>query len=216
VRRSRRSALKKSYTGKFAKIGDIPVKVGCIYGTYDTKHAAAFAPSAQGGADWNSPSYNPSTQFMYVCAADSDFSLLGVPAAQLESAYLAGKGFFGVTFGRLKFYRGYVVAMNMTNNKVAWKSIWKSPCYSGTFTTAGNLVFAGQVNGEYDAFDATTGKTLWKSKLDAGVAAPGMTYAVGAKQYVGIYAGGHTFSFEATTTGEKFPHGDDVYAFTLP
>ena len=55
---------------------------------------------------------------------------------------------------------------------------------------------AGQVNGEYDAFDATTGTKLWSSQLDAGVAAPGMTYSVNGKQYVAIYAGGSTFSFE--------------------
>ena len=53
------------------------------------------------------------------------------------------------------------------------------------------------MNGEYDAFDATTGQQLWSSKLDAGVAAPGMTYSVNGKQYVAIYAGGATFSFEA-------------------
>ena len=42
-----------------------------------------------------------------------------------------------------------------------------------------------------------------------------MTYSVNGKQYVAIYAGGSTFAFEATVTGEKFPHGDSVYAFAL-
>ena len=213
---SAQCADKKTYTGKFNNIGGHPVKVGCIFTPYDTTHAAAFAPSAQGGNDWNPPSYNPATQDMYVCAADSDFSLLGVPAAKLASSYLAGQGFFGITFGTIKFYRGHVTAMNMTDNKIAWTQTYKSPCYSGTFTTAGNLVFVGQVNGEYDAFDATTGQKVWSSQLDAGIAAPGMTYSVNGKQYVAIYAGGSTFGIEATSTGEKFPHGDSVYAFALP
>jgi glucose dehydrogenase len=208
-------AKKASYTGKAGKIGGHPVKVGCIFLPYDTKHAAAMSPSAQGGSDWNSPSYNPNTQFMYVCSADSDFSLLGVPAATLNSSYIAGAGFFGVTFGGIHFYGGHVTAMNMANNRIAWDAKYHSPCYSGTFTTAGNLVFAGQVNGEYDAFDATTGKLLWSSKLDAGVAAPGMTYSVNGKQYVAIYAGGATFSFEAVKP-DTFPHGDSVYVFALP
>jgi len=103
----------------------------------------------------------------------------------------------------------------MTNNKVAWNDMWHSPCYSGTFTTAGNLVFAGQVTGEYDAFDATTGKKVWSSMLDAGVAAPGMTYSVNGKQYVAIYAGGSTFGVEAVKP-ETFKHGDSVYVFALP
>ncbi len=211
---SAQCAVKKTYTGKFANIGGHPVKVGCIFGPYDTTHAAAFGPSAQGGNDWNPASYNPATHDLYVCAADSDFSLLGIPAAKLASSYLAGQGFFGVTFGTLKFYRGFVTAMDMTTNKIAWTHAYHSPCYSGSFTTAGNVVFAGQVNGEYDAFDATTGQQLWSSTLDAGIAAPGMTYSVNGQQYVAIYAGGSAFSFEAIAP-DKFVHGDSVYAFKL-
>ncbi len=165
---SKQCANKKTYTGKFANIGGHPVKVGCIFTPYDTTHAAAFGPSAQGGNDWNSPSYNPATHYMYVCAADSDFSLLGVPAAKLASSYLAGQGFFGVTFGTIKFYRGFVTAMDMTDNKIAWTHVYHSPCYSGSFTSAGNVVFAGQVNGEYDAFDATTGQQLWSTQARRG------------------------------------------------
>jgi len=212
---SQQCAEKSSYTGKFGKIGGHPVKVGCIWTPYDSTHPAAVAPSAQGGSDWNPASYNPATQFLYVCSADSDYALLGVPPATLQSQYLAGKGFFGVVFGRLKFYRGHLTAMNVTTNKIAWDDKWTSPCYSGSFTTAGGLVFAGQVDGKYDAYDAATGKELWSTMLDAGVAAPGMTYSVNGKQYVAIYAGGSTFSFEAIN-GQKFPHGDSVYVFALP
>ena len=213
---SEQCAHKAAFKGKQGKMSGHPVKIGCIWAPYDTTHPAAFAPSAQGGADWNPSAYNPSTHYMYVCAADSDIAQLGIPTAQQTSGYLAGKAFFGIQFGGFHFYRGFVKAMDVTTNTVAWTATYKSPCYSGTFTSAGNLVFAGQVNGEYDAFDATTGQKLWSSQLDAGVAAPGMTYSVNGKQYVAIYGGGSTFAFEATVTGEKFPHGDSVYAFALP
>jgi PQQ-dependent dehydrogenase (methanol/ethanol family) len=212
---STQCAPKATFTGKAATVGGKPTKVGCLYQPYDSNTAGAFAPTAQGGADWNPSSYNPSTGYLYVCAADSAMSLLGVPGAKLTSSYLAGQGFFGVTFGTFTFYDGKVTAMNMANNTIAWTNKWHSPCYSGTFTTAGNLVFAGQVNGEYDAFDATTGQKVWSSQLDAGVAAPGMTYSVNGKQYVAIYAGGSSFSFEAIKP-DKFPHGDSVYAYALP
>jgi quinohemoprotein ethanol dehydrogenase len=208
-------AKASSYTGKAGSIGGHKVKVGCIFTPYDTTHAAAMAPSAQGGNDWNPSSYNPATGYLYTCSADSDFSLLGVPAATLTSSYLAGAGFFGVTFGGIHFYAGHLTAMNMTDNMKAWNVDYHSPCYSGSFTTAGNLVFAGQVTGEYDAYDATTGKKLWSTTLDAGVAAPGMTYSVNGKQYVAIYAGGSTFSVEAVKP-DTFKHGDSVYVFALP
>ena len=208
-------AKKVSYTGKAGSIGGHPVKVGCIFLPYDTTHAAAMAPSAQGGSDWNPSSYNPATHALYVCSADSDFSLLGVPAATLQSNYIAGAGFFGVTFGGIHFYAGHVTAMDVTTNKKIWDVKWHSPCYSGSFTTAGGLVFAGQVNGEYDAFNAATGAKVWSTNLDAGVAAPGMTYSVNGKQYVAIYAGGSAFSFEAIKP-DTYKHGDSVYVFALP
>ena len=72
------------------------------------------------------------------------------------------------------------------------------------------------MNGEYDAFDATTGKQLWSSKLDAGVAAPGMTYSVNGKQYIAIYAGGAHLRRSRPCKPDTFPHGDSVYVFALP
>ena len=72
-------------------------------------------------------------------------------------------------------------------------------------------MFAGRGTGEFDAYDAVTGKELWKTMLAANVAAPGMSYSVNGKQYIAIYDGGTAFTFESPGK-----HGDDVYAFALP
>jgi PQQ-dependent dehydrogenase (methanol/ethanol family) len=216
---SQQCATKANFTGKSATLAGKPVTAGCLFQPYDTTHAAAFAPTAQGGADWNPSSFNPNTGDLYVCDADSDQSELGIPGTTTASAYLAGKGDTGIDFGKFEFYDGHITAMNMTNNTIAWADKWKAPCYSGTFTTAGNLVFAGQPDGEFDAYNAQTGAQVWSTMLAAGVAAPGMTYAVNGKQYVAIYAGGSAFSFEGTSVSDPkgtFPHGDDIYVFALP
>ena len=60
----------------------------------------------------------------------------------------------------------------------------------GALATAGNLVFAGEGNGQFDALDAKTGKTLWHFQLGAGVNAPPITYEVDGTQYVAVAAGG--------------------------
>jgi glucose dehydrogenase len=101
--------------------------------------------------------------------------------------------------------------MDVTTNKNVWRVKWPRTCYSGIFTTAGGLVFAGRGTGEFDAYDAKTGKELWKTMLAANVAAPGMSYSVNGKQYIAIYDGGTAFTFESPGK-----HGDDVYAFALP
>ena len=83
--------------------------------------------------------------------------------------------------------------------------------FGGPIVTAGGLAFIGAAwDGNFRAFDAESGKELWKGKLPApGVATP-MTYQVrpNGKQFVVIAAGGH---------GKlPIPLGDALVAFTLP
>ncbi len=47
----------------------------------------------------------------------------------------------------------------------------KYPIWSGTVSTAGDLVFFGTMDGWFKAADAKTGKILWQIKLDSGISA---------------------------------------------
>jgi alcohol dehydrogenase (cytochrome c) len=201
-------AKKSNYTKPFA---GKPVKVGCMWDPPGVNQAVAVTPSAQGGVDWNPSAYNPNTHLFYACAVDSDMGIQAIPSATLEKNYLAGKGQSGATIAGITFNQGYITAMDVTTNKVAWRVKWPRTCYSGIFTTAGGLVFAGRGTGEYDAYDAQSGKLLWKDMLASNIAAPGMSYSVNGKQYVALYDGGTAFTFESPGK-----HGDDLYAFALP
>ena len=55
-------------------------------------------------------------------------------------------------------------------------------------TTAGNLVFAASNAGEFEAFSADKGETLWGVKLEPGFANP-VSYMLDGKQYVSVLAG---------------------------
>jgi quinoprotein glucose dehydrogenase len=82
----------------------------------------------------------------------------------------------------------------------------------GPIATAGGLVFiAGTVDPFIRAFDAETGKELWKAQLPASGNATPMTFSLGpnGKQYVVIAAGGHPKITEE-------PLGDAIVAFALP
>jgi quinoprotein glucose dehydrogenase len=79
----------------------------------------------------------------------------------------------------------------------------------GPIVTAGGVVFsAATMDNAIRAFDAETGKEIWKYELPAGGQATPMTYTVNGKQYLVIAAGGHG------KLGTK--QGDYVVAFTLP
>ncbi|HEY3886621.1 MAG TPA: c-type cytochrome, partial [Vicinamibacterales bacterium] len=54
---------------------------------------------------------------------------------------------------------------------------------------AGGLVFGGGADGIFAAYDAKTGRQLWKIDLTTGILAPPMSYAVDGEQYIAVLAG---------------------------
>jgi len=91
---------------------------------------------------------------------------------------------------------------------VAWKFDTEQPLIGGVLATAGGLVFNGEGNGLFRAFDAANGKLLWEHQLGAGVNAPATSYTVDGKQYIAVAAGGNTQL--------DFKRGNSVVVFSLP
>jgi glucose dehydrogenase len=77
----------------------------------------------------------------------------------------------------------------------------------GILATAGGLVFAGEGNGKFAAYNSSSGKELWSFRAGAGVNAPPSSYSVGGKQYVVVGAGGNV--------QVNFKRGNNIIAFTL-
>ena len=84
------------------------------------------------------------------------------------------------------------------------------PGIGGPMLTRGGVAFLGAAVDNYlRAYDVTTGRVLWESRLPAGGQATPMTYrASDGKQYVVMVAGGHG------SVGTK--PGDYVIAYRLP
>ena len=77
----------------------------------------------------------------------------------------------------------------------------------GALATAGDLVFTGEGNGRFVAYDAHSGTPLWQHRSDYGVNAPPVSYMVGGKQYISVAAGGNSlFGYKV---------GDEILTFTL-
>lgn len=113
---------------------------------------------------------------------------------------------------------GTVAAVDLFSGKKVWDvplGSFLPGMNTGTITlggpmaTAGGLVFtAAAMDNFLRAFDAESGKELWKFELPAGGQATPMTFSLNGKQYLVIAAGGHG------KLGTK--QGDFVVAFTLP
>jgi quinohemoprotein ethanol dehydrogenase len=163
-----------------------------------------ICPGANGGSEWSAASYSPQTNLMYVCGIHQPQIWTFKPdelqpgTLRLGSAFVTPPG--GKTWGTF-------TAIDVTTNKIAWQNKLDEMCIGGSVATAGGLVFAGEGNGNFDAFDAKTGKTLWQFQTGAGVNAPAMTYELDGKQYVAVSSGGN---FQL-----NFPRGDTLWVFSL-
>ena len=84
------------------------------------------------------------------------------------------------------------------------------PDLGGPIVTAGGVAFlSGTLDYFVRAYDVTTGRQLWESRLPAGGQATPMTYlGDDGRQYLVVVAGGHG------STGTKA--GDSVIAYALP
>jgi mono/diheme cytochrome c family protein len=102
---------------------------------------------------------------------------------------------------------GTFTAIDATSGKTVWQKTFPEPCYSGTATTAGNLVFIGRNAGQLEAYDATNGKRLWSFQTGAGANNTPSIFQQDGKQYVAFLSGGN--SLAAT------PHGDNLWLFSL-
>jgi alcohol dehydrogenase (cytochrome c) len=181
------------------------VNGGKIFTPYWTEYIIA-KPGILGGANWPPSSYDPTTGYLYVCAADAASSFI---AAELSTERPpAGEYFVGGQFGTnpLPPY-GTFTALDMRANTIVWQQHWANTCYSGATTTAGGLVFVGRNDGRLTALDSSNGTKLWEFQTGAGMNAPVSLFERDGKQYVVAYSAGNLFAGSAK--------GDSVWLFAL-
>jgi alcohol dehydrogenase (cytochrome c) len=89
-------------------------------------------------------------------------------------------------------------------------------------TTAGDLVFFGDLNRRLRALDADTGKVLWETVVGGMIMNSTISYAVNGKQYVMVYTGGgqSVTSGPLAVAGGAMPQAvtghNAIYVFALP
>ncbi|MDH4060648.1 MAG: PQQ-dependent dehydrogenase, methanol/ethanol family [Aquincola sp.] len=170
-----------------------------------TKEGARMLPGANGGVEWSPMAVNPKTRLAYAANLHQPMTY-----HVEEAKYPGGKLWLGGAFKVIPSEKqwGRLAAVNIDTGKMAWKVDTEQPLIGGVLATAGNLVFNGEGNGTFSAFDASNGKKLWSYQAGAGVNAPAVSYMVGKKQYVAVAAGGNTQL--------DFKRGNSVVVFALP
>jgi len=172
--------------------------------TLPTPEGAPMLPGANGGVEWSVMAVNPELALTYAVNLHQPMTY------HVEnSPYPDGKlwlgGAFKVIPGSDQF--GNVTAVDYNTGKIKWQVKTPLPMMGGALTTAGGLMFTGEGDGWFRAYDAESGKVLWSFFAGAGVNAPPASYSVDGKQYIVVGAGGNTQI--------DFKRGNNIIAFTV-
>ena len=192
-------------TGKLIRKSDPYVMMSNNMFTTPTSAGVEMLPGANGGAEWSPPAYSPQTHYLYILAMNQLMRFTTKPATNGAGLIRLGSAFTNVEPGAIQ--NGPFVALDVETGKIAWQYKAPQPLIGGALATAGNLVFMGEGNGWFDAFNARTGDRVWRYNLGAGVNAPPITYQVNGEQYIAVAAGGN---FQLT-----YPLGDTLAIFKL-
>ncbi len=178
-----------------------------------TAEGIVIAPGSAGGSNWSPTAYSPQTRLVYTAAMHWPMRMTTRPGADYRAgtSYQGGNASFGVGEELEKW--GLMTAIDPVGGKVAWQERTNLPLFSGVLATAGGVVFAGQSDDSFDAWDAQTGAHLWKWETDAGCNAAPMTYELDGKQYLVVASGGSRY---VRRDRENPVAADAIIAFALP
>ena len=148
-----------------------------------------IVPGLEGGTNWFPPAYDPDLGLFFVGVNQWGMGLTAWEKGKLQ--YKPGDLYMGVDY---QMYRmgetiGHIRAIDIANKKVAWDVESPLPVFSGMLVTKGGVLFTGDQRGRFLAYDAKTGKELWKFQTGSGINASPITYELDGKQYVAILSG---------------------------
>jgi PQQ-dependent dehydrogenase (methanol/ethanol family) len=172
--------------------------------TLPTKEGARMLPGANGGVEWSPIATDPEQELAYAINLHQPMHYFVD-----SSPYPNGKLWLGGAFKVIPTEKsaGNITAVNYDTGKIKWQVKTPEPMIGGILATAGGLVFTGEGNGKFAAYNSSNGKELWSFRAGAGVNAPPSSYMIGSKQYIVVGAGGNT--------QVNFHRGNNIIAFSL-
>ena len=171
-------------------------------------------PHASGGKDWEAGAYSPLTNTMYMPLRNVCARMLASTAGDdddISNALYALLWRSQITPGTDQV--GAVHAISVETGEITWLYEQRAATMS-LVATGGGLVFGGDVNGRFRAFDQESGEVLWEINLGSPVSGFPIAYAVDGRQYIAVSTG--TPRFLNLTPELRPSFGNNLFVFALP
>jgi PQQ-dependent dehydrogenase (methanol/ethanol family) len=171
-------------------------------GSRQTGEDQLIVPGPSGAHNWHPMTYNPGTGYVYIPAKVSsgvyhdDFStqrrdmiwqtnyevyeMVGLPDEfSVEERAAAGP----------EAASGVLIAWDPVERREVWRVETGFYSGGGLVSTAGNLLFQGDLAGNFKAYAADSGREVWSYSVQGGIMAPPITYELGGEQYLAVVQG---------------------------
>ncbi|WGS18924.1 MULTISPECIES: methanol/ethanol family PQQ-dependent dehydrogenase [unclassified Bradyrhizobium] len=192
-----------------------PIETDVAKDARDGKKVTVY-PSILGGKNWEPMSYNPQTGLAY-----ANTLAFGGKYKTEPVTYKQGEWYLGMDLTDPWEWgdgpRGHLKAIDPLTGKAKWEAPSDIPRFSGVLSTAGGVVFTGALTGEFEAFDADSGKKLWQFQTGSGIEGQPVTWQQDGVQYVAVTSGyGGVYSlFSGDERLGKVPPGGSLWVFAV-
>ncbi|MFP6840458.1 MAG: PQQ-binding-like beta-propeller repeat protein [Pseudohongiellaceae bacterium] len=146
----------------------------------------SVCPSTAGGKDWHSMTYHKPTSALIIPLSQSclEISAREVPLVQGAGGTAANRRWFEMPGSEGNM--GKLAAFDVDSMTELWSYEQRAAFLTGTMSTAGNLVFVGDLDRRFRAFDARNGDILWETRLGTSVQGHPVTFAIDGTQYIAV------------------------------
>jgi alcohol dehydrogenase (cytochrome c) len=174
-----------------------------------------ICPSTSGGKNYPAGTYSPLTGLMYYPLQNTCMMMTSTDAPRDTAVTYAMRASVQLAPGEENV--GTIEAISVATGETVWKREQRAGHLS-LISTGGGLVFGGDANGRFRAYDDRNGEVLWEVNLGAPVNGYPATFAVNGKQYVAVSTGGSGLAFGLGRLAPELRpgSGNQLFVFALP